>query len=231
MKASATGGAWDRVRRCHRMARDGLGRGVRPAVRPLDEYNSWIAGDTLFDSPLVTKRATRSPTSCSGAGKINGGGSAAATTAFQTAGNQLFVSGVENGQCFMMRQGSFIADFFPDDIKAQIADGDLSNIDFFQLPSPEGTDTAMLGGGDLVGAFTDSDEVKQVVEYITGKDFVSNGYASQAIFPSPHNDFDTSNYTTEFQRKAQELLAACDAVRLRCIRPDAGRGGLGRRVE
>ena len=81
------------------------------------------------------------------------------------------MDGKDNGQCFMMRQGSFIADFFPDDIKAQIQDGDLSNIDFFQLPSPDGTDTAMLGGGDLVGAFTDSDADKQVVEYITGLDF------------------------------------------------------------
>lgn len=174
----------------------------------LDEYNAWIAGDVLFDSPLVNEAGDKVASELLEEGKINGGGQAAATTAFQTAGNQLFVEGKENGQCFMMRQGSFIADFFPDDIKAQIADGDLSNIDFFQLPSPEGTESAMLGGGDLVGAFTDSDEVKQVVEYITGKEFGTNGYASQAIFLSPHNDFDTSFYTTEFQKKAQELLAA-----------------------
>ncbi|MGZ8719304.1 MAG: ABC transporter substrate-binding protein [Aeromicrobium sp.] len=174
----------------------------------LEEYNAWIAGDVLFDSPLVNEAGDKVASQLLEEGKINGGGQAAATTAFQTAGNQLFVEGKDNGQCFMMRQGSFIADFFPDDIKAQIQEGDLSNVDFFQLPSPEGTDTAMLGGGDLVGAFTDSDAVKQVVEYITGKEFGTNGYASQAIFLSPHNDFDSSFYTTEFQRKAQELLAA-----------------------
>lgn len=174
----------------------------------LEEYNAWIAGDVLFDSPLVTEAGDKVAAEILAEGKVNGGGAGAATTAFQTAGNQLFVEGKDNGQCFMMRQGSFIADFFPDEIKAQIADGDLSNIDFFQLPSPEGTDTAMLGGGDLVGAFTDSDATKQVVEYITGKEFGTNGYASQAIFLSPHNDFDTSFYTTEFQAKAQELLAA-----------------------
>lgn len=174
----------------------------------LEEYNSWIAGDTLFNSPTVNQAGDKVADELLTDGKINGGGPAAATTSFQTAGNQLFVSGKENGQCFMMRQGSFIADFFPDDIKAQIQEGDLSNIDFFQLPSPDGTDTAMLGGGDLVGAFSDTDDVKQVVEYITGPEFGTNGYASQAIFLSPHNDFDTSNYTTEFQKKAQELLAA-----------------------
>lgn len=172
----------------------------------LDEYNSWIAGDVLFESPLVTQAGTKVADELLAPAKVNGGGAAAATTSFQTAGNQLFVTGPENGQCFMMRQGSFISDFFPDDIKAQIAKNDLANVNFFQLPSPEGTEVSMLGGGDLVGAFTDSDATKQVVEYITSKEFGTNGYASQAIFLSPHNDFDASNYTTEFQKNAQELL-------------------------
>lgn len=173
----------------------------------LDQYNAWIAGDVLFDSALVTQAGDKVATELLADDKVNGGGSGAATTSFQTAGNQLFVDGKDNGQCFMMRQGSFIADFFPDEIKAQIADGDLSNVNFFQLPSPDGTETAMLGGGDLVGAFSDSEATKQVVEYITSSDFGTNGYAGQAIFLSPHNDFDTSNYTTEFQRNAHDLLS------------------------
>ena len=173
----------------------------------LEQYNAWIAGDVTFDSDLVKQAGEKVASQLLEEGKINGGGPAAATTSFQTAGNQLFAEGKDNGQCFMMRQGSFISDFFPEDIKAQIEEGDLSNIDFFQLPSPEGTDVAMLGGGDLVGAFTNSDETKQVLEYLVGKDFGTNGYASQAIFLSPHNDFDASNYTSEFQRKAQDLLS------------------------
>ncbi|MEG9250288.1 ABC transporter substrate-binding protein [Arthrobacter sp. Soc17.1.1.1] len=173
----------------------------------LEQYNAWIAGDVTFDSDLVKQAGDKVASQLLEDGKVNGGGAAAATTSFQTAGNQLFAEGKDNGQCFMMRQGSFISDFFPDDIKAQIQAGDLSNIDFFQLPSPEGTDVAMLGGGDLVGAFTNSDETKQVLEYLVSKDFGTNGYASQAIFLSPHNDFDASNYTTEFQKKAQELLS------------------------
>ncbi|MDQ1130083.1 ABC transporter substrate-binding protein [Microbacterium sp. SORGH_AS_0888] len=172
----------------------------------LDEYDSWIAGDVKFNSSLVTKAGDKVAAELLAPGQINGGGPAAATTSFQTAGNQLFVDGKANGQCFMMRQGSFVADFFPDSVKAQIAKGDLSNIDFFQLPSPEGTDNAMLGGGDLVGAFSKTEATKKVVEYLTGKDFGTNGYAGQAIFLSPHGTFDTSAYTTQFQRKAQELL-------------------------
>ncbi|RKS89298.1 alpha-glucoside transport system substrate-binding protein [Microbacterium sp. AG790] len=172
----------------------------------LDEYNKWITGDVKFDSSLVTKAGDKVAAELLAPGQVNGGGAAAATTSFQTAGNQLFVNGKGNGQCFMMRQGSFVADFFPDAIKAQIAKGDLSNIDFFQLPSPAGTENSMLGGGDLVGAFSKSEATKKVVEYLTGKDFGTNGYASQAIFLSPHGTFDSSAYTTQFQRKAQDLL-------------------------
>ncbi len=172
----------------------------------LDEYNKWITGDVKFDSDLVKKAGDKVNTELLADGQVNGGGPAIATTAFQTAGNQLFVDGKDKGQCFMMRQGSFIADFFPDDIKAQIADGDLSNVNFFQLPAPEGTDNAMLGGGDLVGAFSKDDATKKVVEYITSKDFGTNGYASQAIFLSPHNTFDVSAYTSVLQKNAQDLL-------------------------
>ncbi len=172
----------------------------------LDTYNEWISGDVKFTDDIVVESGDKVAAELLAPGQVNGGGPAIATTSFQTAGNQLWADGASNGQCFMMRQGSFIADFFPDDIKAEIAAGDLSRVDFFQLPSPEGTEPAMLGGGDLVGAFTNNESTKAVVEYITGKDFGSNGYAEQAIFLSPHGDFDASLYTTEFQKKAQELL-------------------------
>ncbi|GAA1963022.1 ABC transporter substrate-binding protein [Microbacterium deminutum] len=173
----------------------------------LDGYNSWIAGTTKFDSDLVKKAGTKVDDQLLKQGQVNGGGAAIATTSFKTAGNQLWATGKDKGQCFMMRQGSFIADFFPDDIKSQISSGDLSKVNFFQLPSPEGTDVAMLGGGDLVGAFSKDDATKQVVQYITSKDFGTNGYASQAIFLSPHTDFDKTKYSSDFQKNAAQFLA------------------------
>lgn len=176
----------------------------------LEEYNNWIAGETLFNSPVVNEAGDKVAAELLAEGQVNGGGAAAATTSFQTAGNQLFVSGKDNGQCFMMRQGSFIADFFPDDIKAQIAEGDFTNVNFFKLPPPEGTDNAMLGGGDLVGAFSNDESTSAVVEYLVSAEFGTNGYAGQAIFLSPHGDFDTSNYTSQLQTQAQELLSESD---------------------
>jgi len=173
----------------------------------LDAYNQWITHDVLFDSPLVTKAAEKFGDIALSPGNVNGGGQAIATTNFGTAGNQLFVDGKDNGQCFMMRQGTFIADFFPDDIKAEIAAGDYTHTDAFPLPTPDGATSGALGGGDLVGAFNTDASTKQVLEYLVSKDFGTNGYAGQAIFLSPHASFDASLYGSKFQAAAAQVVA------------------------
>lgn len=172
----------------------------------LKKYNDWITHDIKFDSDLVKKAADKFADIALTKGNVNGGGPAIATTAFGSAGNPLFVDGKSNGQCFMMRQGTFIADFFPDDIKAQIAEGDYSNIDTFPLPTPDGATSAALGGGDLVGAFNKNDATKKVVDYLVSKDFGTNGYADQSIFLSPHGDFDASKYKSKFQGAAADVV-------------------------
>jgi len=177
----------------------------------IDEYNEWITHDILFDSDLVKEAGEKFGDIALTEGNVNGGGPAIATTNFGTAGNQLFVDGKEAGQCFMMRQGSFIADFFPDEIKAQIAEGDYTNVDVFPLPTPSDADTnGVLGGGDLVGAFSDGENAKKVVEFLVSSDFGTKGYASQAIFLSPHSDFDAALYTSKFQTAAAEAVAGAE---------------------
>lgn len=176
----------------------------------LDTYNDWINHDVLFDSPVVKKAAEKFESIALAPGAVNGGGAAIAATNFGTAGNPLFVDGQDKGQCFMMRQGTFIQDFFPDAIKAEIAAGDYSNIDAFPLPTPAGATSGAMGGGDLVGAFNKDEATKSVVNYLVGKDFGTNGYVSQSIFLSPHNDFDTTLYTSKFQQTAAGIVKDAD---------------------
>lgn len=173
----------------------------------LDTYNDWITNDVKFQDDVVKQAAEKFADIALTPGNVNGGGPAIATTNFGSAGNQLFVEGKDNGQCFMMRQGTFIADFFPDDIKAQLAEEDYTNVDAFPLPTPTGATVGALGGGDLVGAFKDDDNTKAVLEYLVGKDFGTNGYAGQAIFLSPHSEFDVANYTSKFQSIAAQVVA------------------------
>ena len=174
----------------------------------LTQYNNWISHKVLFSSDLVKKAAAKVQTEILANGQVNGGGSAMATTNFGSAGNQLFVTGKAQGQCFMMRQGTFIADFFPDNIKAEIAKKDTTNVNVFTLPTPsDAKTTGTLGGGDLVGAFNTNAATKQVVQYLVGKQFGTNGYAGQSIFLSPHTSFDTSLYASPFQAAAQKAVS------------------------
>lgn len=175
----------------------------------LDQYNAWITNEVKFSSPLVKRAAKKVESMIFAPGAVNGGGQAMASTDFGTAGNNLFVSGGKAaGQCFMMRQGTFITGFFPKDIQAQIAKGDTSNVNVFTLPTPsDAKTTGTLGGGDLVAAFKNDANTKKVVDYITGKEFGTNGYATDwTAALSPHNTFDASKYTSPFQKAAQQAV-------------------------
>ena len=103
----------------------------------LAQYNDWITHKLKFDSPLVKQAAAKVQSMIFAPGAVDGGGKAMAATDFGAAGNNLFVTGGKTaGQCFMMRQGTFITGFFPNDIQAQIAKGDTTNVNAFVLPTP-----------------------------------------------------------------------------------------------
>lgn len=175
----------------------------------LGQYNDWITHKIKFDSPLVRKAAAKVETLIFADGAVNGGGKAIASTDFGAAGNNLFVSGKPAGQCFMMRQGTFITGFFPDEIQAQLAKGDTTNANAFPLPAPADAKAAgVLGGGDLVAAFKNTPAIKQVVSYLLGKEFATNGYAKQwSSHLSPHSEFPVEQYSSPFQAIAQKTVA------------------------
>lgn len=175
----------------------------------LTKYNQWITHQVKFDSPLVKKAAAKVQSMIFAPGAVDGGGKAMASTDFGTAGNNLFVNGGKSaGQCYMMRQGTFITGNFPQNIQDQIAKGDLSNVNAFPLPTPSGSVTSgTLGGGDIVGAFKNSPAVKQVVNYLVSKEFGTHGYSKQwSAALSPHNDFPQSDYSSPFQKVAQQTV-------------------------
>lgn len=176
----------------------------------LTQYNDWITHKVKFDSPLVKKAATKVESMIFADGAVNGGGKAMASTDFGAAGNNLFVSGGKGkGQCFMMRQGTFITGFFPKAIQAEIAKGDTSNVNAFTLPTPSDAATSgTLGGGDLVSAFKNTPQIKKVANYLVGKEFGTNGYAKDwSAYLSAHNDFPTASYDSPFQTVAQKAVA------------------------
>ena len=171
-----------------------------------DVYAKWIAGEVDFASPEVTKAVDEVSKRLLAEGQVNGGGISMATNSFQDTA-PLFADGKDNGQCFMLRQGSFITAFMPEDIQAEIQAGDYSHLDVFPLPAPEGAQAGVLGGGDIAGVFQGhvDQDVAKVVAFIFSPEVLKYQVATGDI--SPHKTFDLSLYPNAMQKKIGEAMA------------------------
>lgn len=171
-----------------------------------DVYAKWIAGEVDFASPEVTKAADEVAARLLAEGNVNGGGISMATDSFQNTA-PLFADGKDNGQCFMLRQGSFITAFMPEDIQAEVKAGDYTHLDVFPLPAPEGAQAGVLGGGDLAAVFKGhvDQDVAKVVAFIFSPEVLKYQVATGDI--SPHKTFDLSLYPNEMQRKIGQAMA------------------------
>ena len=172
----------------------------------VDVYNKWIAGEVAFDSAEVTKAADKVAATLLADGQVNGGGAAMATDNFGNTAPLFETGGKAKGQCFLLRQGSFITDFFPDAIKAEVAAGDYTHANVFPLPAPDGGQAGVLGGGDLAAAFHNDADVAKVLDFILS-DKVGTIMASASSFVSPHSTFDTALYPNSLTKTVGETMA------------------------
>jgi alpha-glucoside transport system substrate-binding protein len=176
------------------------------ALHGPDVYGKWITGEVDFASPEVTAAADLIAERLLAEGQVNGGGISMATNSFQDT-TPLFAEGKANGQCFMLRQGSFITAFMPENIQAEVAAGDYTHLDVFSIPAPEGGQAGVIGGGDIAAVFDGhvDQDVAKVVAFIFSPEVLKYQVATGDI--SPHKTFDLSLYPNEMQRKIGEAMA------------------------
>ncbi len=170
-------------------------------------YAKWIAGEVPFTDPAIVKAADKVAARLLADGQVNGGGAAMATDGFGNTAPLFETGGKAKGQCFMLRQGSFITDFFPDAIKAEVAAANYTNADVFPLPAPEGANAGVIGGGDLAAAFNADADTAKVLAFILS-DKIGTKMAAAGGFISPHKTFDSSLYPTPLTKKIGEAMAA-----------------------
>lgn len=159
----------------------------------VDTYNSWVAGETKFDSEVVREAAAEFEELMFTDGNVLGGRDAIASTNFGTAGNPMFD---EPPSCWMYNQGSFITGFFPDPVKEDLD----ANVGVFGFPPADaGGENPVIGGGDMATLLNDSDDAKTVMAALAESD-IGNDAAPNSSFISPHADFDASLYPNELTR-------------------------------
>jgi alpha-glucoside transport system substrate-binding protein len=171
-----------------------------------DEYNSWVAHDTPFNSDVVKEAAAEFEELMFTDGNVLGGREAITSTNFGTAGNPMFSSA--DPDCWMYKQGSFITGFFPKDVTKDLD----ANVGVFGFPPvEEGGENPVLGGGDMAVLMNgDKDNAATVMEWLSETD-IGDDAAPSSSFISPHKDFDMSLYPNELTRQYAEVAYSSSA--------------------
>jgi alpha-glucoside transport system substrate-binding protein len=160
-----------------------------------EEYNSWVAHETPFDSEVVREAAGEFEELLFTDGNVLGGREAIASTNFGTAANPMFKA---QPGCWLYKQGSFMTGFFQESAGVQNLDEEVGVFGF--PPVDEGGENPVLGGGDMAVMMTDDDATAQVMEWLADPE-IGNEAAPNSSFISPHTTFDQSLYPTELTRQ------------------------------
>ena len=178
----------------HRLARGQPARGGRA-----DTYDKWVNHQIPFNDPAVKKAAQDFESLVLADGNVLGGRKQTVSTAYASSANPMFDN---PPKCFLHRQGNFItqAGFFPAKVVADID----NQVGVFQYPGQTADSKPMLGGGDLAAVFNGKDDdTKQVMAFLTGKDYP--GWSEKAGFLSPRKDYPLTNYKSKLTQQIAQL--------------------------
>jgi alpha-glucoside transport system substrate-binding protein len=169
-----------------------------------ETYNSWVEGETKFDSPEVKEAATWFEDTVLAEGNVLGGRRGVASTDFGAAGNPMFD---DKPGCWMMKQGTFITGFFPDDVQSNLDE----EVGVFGFPPMEaGGDNYVVGGGDLATMLSDDEDTKEVMNMLAESDIGAEA-AKTGAYVSPHSDFDPEAYPNEIIKTAYTTATEASA--------------------
>lgn len=105
-------------------------------------------------------------------------------------------------------EGDFVAGNIADDGNSTVGENAL----FYDFPSVNGSDPAVVGGGDIAAAFNDNDATEALMQYLASPDsaevWVPNGGIT-----SPNKAVDTSLYPDDISRQIAESLVGADTFR------------------
>lgn len=148
-----------------------------------------VMGDLLGDEALLA-----------------GGSSGAEQTDFNGSVTQVFADPPKGAIIF---EGDFVGGVISGETNAKVG----TDADFFDFPSIDGSEPAVLGGGDFAVLLDDTEGGKALIEYLATPE-AAEIWAAEGGFISPNAQVDPSVYPDEVsQRAAQALVEAGDSVR------------------
>jgi alpha-glucoside transport system substrate-binding protein len=177
-------------------------------TQPVDVYDAWVAHELPFSSDEVKNAWEILGDVWFNADYMYGSTDYIATANFQDPAPLLFG---DDPQCWMHMQGSFVTNFFPDDVQA-----DLDNqVGVFAMPAIDTSlSPALEVGGDQFVVFKghDREEVKRFIEFL-GTPAAVTPWAELGGSLFPHVNQDLSVYPTELERTMAEAITEAEQAR------------------
>jgi alpha-glucoside transport system substrate-binding protein len=136
---------------------------------------------------------------------IAGGQAGALQTDFPTSVAAVFS---ETPKAAMIAEGDFVPGVAPQPIPLEPETG----FNVFPFPSIEGSEPAVVGGGDLVVMFEDNPVAQAFMEFLTTPE-AAEIRAKQGGFSSANKNIDTSAYPDPIQARTAEGLASAEIFR------------------
>ncbi len=127
-----------------------------------EAYKQWYTHEIPFNDPMVVDAFERFGQILHGENFVLGGAANVPSVVVEESPAPMFQ---DPPGCAMLKQGSFVANFFPD--APDYEDGEESEIEVFAFPTINGNPGAM-GGGDTIIVFEQSPEIVQAIsDWIT----------------------------------------------------------------
>jgi hypothetical protein len=171
-----------------------------------EKYDQLARHEIPWTDPSVIEALTTMGEIIGDDSLIAGGTSGALQTDFTGSVTQMFADPPEGAILF---EGNFVGAIVNGETKARVG----TDADFFDFPSIDGSEPAVMGGGDLAALFKDTEGGRELLKFLATPE-AAEVWAGIGGFISPNKNVDSSAYADPIdQRAAQALVDAGDAVR------------------
>jgi alpha-glucoside transport system substrate-binding protein len=177
-------------------------------TQPVETYDRWVAGELDWTGPEVKGAFQVLNDVWLTENNVFGGTQTIALTEVPQAAAYLFDS---PPKCWMHMQGSFVTNFFPEEVQQNL---DEQVGVFIMPPIDPNVEPALEIGGDVFVVLQGKDrpEVRKFIEFL-GSVESTTPWARQGGAIFPHKGQDMSVYPTEIERTMAETIVAAEQAR------------------
>lgn len=136
---------------------------------------------------------------------IAGGTQGAIETDFVTSVTQVFTGDPAAATVY---EGDFVPGIIPADANAVAGE----DFDFFDFPAIDGSEPAVIGGGDAAVALTDNAAAQEFLGFLATPE-AAQVWAERGGFTSANQNLDTSVYPDDITRRSGEAVAGAEQIR------------------